>query len=264
MQMTQIHRRADYDQIAPTYDTRYERNSYAGVEQALREFVESRSDLRVLESGCGTGHWLGLLQCRPGLRLAGLDLSAGMLAKAQRRLTGSDLVQATAERLPWKAESFDRLFCINAFHHFPDKPAFLAEAWRVLRPAGMLLIVGLDPHRGADEWFVYDYFPESLEIDRQRYLAASTLRAWMGEAGFRDCSTQVVEHWTYRLPADEILRQGRSDKTATSQLNVLTEAEYRRGMEKLREDMQRAEVKGETLFLRGDLRLYATTGSINT
>jgi ubiquinone/menaquinone biosynthesis C-methylase UbiE len=259
--MSQIKRRADYDQIASTYDRRYERNSYAGVERALRRFVGSQTGRQILEVGCGTGHWLEFLQARSA-HLTGLDFSAGMLAQAKMRLPGIPFVQGTAERLPCGAETFDRVFCINALHHFPDKAAFLAETHRILRANGMILIIGLDPQRGVDQWFVYDYFPESFEIDRGRYPAAGALRTWMRQAGFQDCTTQEVEHWTYRLPAHEILRQGRLDKTATSQLSVLTEAEYQRGMAQIRADIERAETKGETLFLTADLRLYGTSASI--
>jgi ubiquinone/menaquinone biosynthesis C-methylase UbiE len=259
--MSQIKRRADYDQIAGTYDRRYERNSYAGVERALRRFVGSQTGRQILEVGCGTGHWLEFLKA-PSAHLTGLDFSAGMLAQAKMRLPEIPFVQGTAERLPCGAETFDRVFCINALHHFPDKAAFLAEAHRILRANGMILIIGLDPQRGADQWFVYDYFPESIEIDRRRYPAASTLRTWMMEVGFQDCVTQTVEHWTYQLPVQEILRQGRLDKTATSQLSVLTEAEYQRGMAQIRADIERAETKGETLFLTADLRLYGTSASI--
>jgi ubiquinone/menaquinone biosynthesis C-methylase UbiE len=257
--MTQTKRHANYDQIAGSYDARYERNSYEGVERALRDFIGSESGLQVLEVGCGTGHWLGSLRTLD-IQLTGLDFSAGMLSQARRRLPEIPLIRGTAERLPWRAESFDRVFCINALHHFPDKVAFLAETRRLLRPGGMLLIVGLDPHTGVDQWFIYDYFPESFEIDLQRYLATSSLRIWMREAGFRECTTQEMEHWTYRLTAEEILRQGRLDRTATSQLSVLTEAEYQRGMERIRTDMKRAAAQGETLFLAADLRLYGTTG----
>ena len=258
--MSGNHRHADYDQIARTYDRRYKRNSYAGVEQALRGFVGNRSGLQILEVGCGTGHWLGVLQASD-FHPTGLDFSAGMLAQAKTRLPEIPLVRGTAERLPWQAGTYDRVFCINAFHHFGDKAAFLAEARRSLRPGGMILIVGLDPHRRMDQWFIYDYFPESIEIDRERYPAASTVRAWMGEAGFEDCATGEVEHWVYRLPIREILKQGRLDKTATSQLSVLTDAEYARGMERIHADMARAEAREETLFLAADLRLYATVGS---
>jgi SAM-dependent methyltransferase len=260
--MSQNHRHADYDQIACTYDQRYQRNAYEGVKRALREFIGSQPELQVLETGCGTGHWLDFLQTFSGIHLIGLDLSAGMLVQAKMRLSGIPLIQGTAERLPWQSESFDRVFCINAFHHFPDKAAFLAEARRSLRRAGRILIVGLDPHSEVDQWYIYDYFKESLEIDRQRYPASNSLRAWMKDAGLRDCATQEVEHWTYRLPAREILRQGRLDKAATSQLGVLTDEEYQRGMERIHADMGLAEAKGQTLYLAADLRLYGTSGSV--
>src|ERR1044071_5542382 len=78
--MSQINRHADYDQLARTYDQRYLRNAYEGVKQALRGFVGGQPDLQILETGCGTGHWLEFLQTFSGIHLAGLDLSAGMLA----------------------------------------------------------------------------------------------------------------------------------------------------------------------------------------
>jgi len=256
--MSQLHRYADYDQIAQTYDRRYERNQYAGVEKALRQFVGDRSGLRVLEVGCGTGHWLRVLQ---GLEnyISGLDFSAQMLARAHKSAPGIDLNRGRAERLPWAAGSFDRVFCINAIHHFRDKPAFLAEVRRVLRPSGMFLTVGLDPHSGIDQWHVYDYFKESLEIDRQRYASSERLREWMSEAAFEKCFTQEVEHWVYQIPAREALEQGRLDKAATSQLSVFTDAEYEQGIQRIRADMQDAQERGQTLLLTVDLRLYGTT-----
>ena len=53
---------------------------------------------------------------------------------------------------------------------------------------GRTLTVGLDPHQGADQWFVYNYFKESIEIDRGRYPATSSLRTWMRRQGFRIAS----------------------------------------------------------------------------
>ena len=173
-----------------------------------------------------------------------------------------DLVRGQAESLPWPTESVDKVFCINAIHHFADKPAFLTEARRILRPGGMLLTVGLDPHRGIDQWYVYDYFKESLEIDKQRYPSSSSLREWMQNAGFENCVTREVEHWMLRLPAHEILEQGRLDKVSTSQLSVLTDEEYQRGIQQIHSEMKQAEDKGETLYLSSDLRLYGTSGSV--
>jgi SAM-dependent methyltransferase len=194
--------------------------------------------------------------------VTGLDFSAEMLARARALVPRIDLIRGSAQRLPWAAGSFDRVFCINAIHHFADKAAFLVEVRRVLRPGGMFLTVGLDPHSGLDQWHVYDYFSESLEIDRQRYPSLDRLRAWMGEAGFENCITVEVEHWTYRIPAREALEQGRLEKASTSQLSVLTDAEYRQGIQRIHADIQRAEEGGQTLFLTADLRLYGTTAFV--
>ena len=255
-----MERRVDYDHVARTYDRRYEENEYAGVEQALLQFVGSDPGLHVLEVGCGTGHWLELLSNR-GTWVAGLDASEQMLARAHVLVPRAALVHGRAECLPWPAASFDRVVCINAFHHFTDKPACLAEARRVLRHGGMVMTVALDPHTGVDQWFIYDYFEPTLEIDKQRYPATSRIREWMQSAGFGDCVTREVQHLPVRLPARETLEHGRLDKTATSQLSVLTDEEYRRGLERIRDDVERAERRGESLYLMGDLRLYATSGT---
>lgn len=252
----------DYDQIAATYDKRYERNQYAEVEQTLLQFVTSEPGLQILEVGCGTGHWLAILH-RRGHQVIGLDLSAQMLDRAHSLVPDVPLIRGRAEHLPFPSETFDRVFCINAIHHFADKPAFIEEVRRLLRHRGGFLSVGLDPHTESDQWYVYDYFPESIDIDKQRYPAASSLREWMHAAGFEACTTREAEHWIVRLPAREILKQGRLEKTATSQLAVLTDQQYRRGMQRIHDDIKRLEEKGEELFLASDLRLYETTGSVS-
>jgi SAM-dependent methyltransferase len=256
--MDAIHRHVNYDQVAPTYIGRYDRGGYKGIEQALLQFAGDKP-AQILEVGCGTGHWLEVLHAS-GHRVAGLDFSAGMLAYAQKSLPDVGLIRGQAEHLPLTAASFDRIFCINAFHHFVDKPAFLAEARRLLRPGGTIFTVGLDPHDQI-KWYVYEYFPESCEIDKRRYPAPSVIQGWMRNAGFENCVTHEVEHWFLQLPAREILAQGRLDKAATSQLTVLTDEEYHQGIQRLQANIERAEAKGKTLFLTADMRLYGTYGS---
>src|SRR5439155_905726 len=50
--------------------------------------------------------------------------------------------------------------------------------------AGLMMTVGLDPHAGVDQWYIYEYFDNVLEIDRRRYPASSQIREWMRAAGF--------------------------------------------------------------------------------
>src|SRR2546421_3621082 len=115
----------DYDAIAPNYDRRYAENEYGGVERAVLAFVGAATGA-VLEVGCGTGHWLGVLDGlgRRGAGSLGIDRSWGMLERARRAMPAAALVRAEAERLPCRSASADRLFCVNAFHHFVDKAAF--------------------------------------------------------------------------------------------------------------------------------------------
>ena len=252
-------RRVDYDELAATFDRRYDENDYSGVEGALNGFVAGHV-MRALEVGCGTGYWLQLLASRR-IVVAGLDPSSGMLAVAKGRVPAAAVVQGTAESLPWVSGSFERVFCINALHHFPDKQGFVREAMRVLRAGGQLMTIGLDPHAGVDRWYIYEYFDHVLEIDRRRYPSTLQIRAWMGEAGFVDCVTREVQHIPARLDARLAEKQGRLDRNANSQLRILTDDEYRRGLARVHAAIDAAEARGASLTLTADLRLYATLGS---
>lgn len=250
-------REVDYDSIAESYDRRYLHEEYSQVAEYLLDFVNGAE--RVLEVGCGTGHWLDLLAKQVPI-VAGVDPSAGMLRQAHTGVENTSLVRGRAESLPFRSQSFDRTFCINAFHHFSDKIAFIAEARRVLGPKGALLTLGLDPHTGRDRWWVYDYFDQTLEIDKRRYPPASEIRAWMGRAGFRNCATREVQHLPSEMPAESAEQSGLLEPSSTSQLTVLKENEYERGMNRLRKDMDAARERGEQLLLAADLRLYGTIG----
>lgn len=241
-------RHVDYDAVAPAYDVRYARHAYDGVEDALRAFVGDAA--RVLEVGCGTGHWLEVLSA-PTRELAGLDASHEMLAKARARSLDAELVHGRAESLPWADASFDRVVCINALHHFDDAPAFLKEARRVLRAGGGVLCVGLDPHTGLDQWWIYDAFAGSLERDRARYPSAAALRAWMSEAGFTGPTTTVAQHLPARLSVRDAIAAGYLERTFTSQLTLLTDEEHARGRARLEADPD--------AMLTADLRLWATS-----
>ncbi len=247
----------DYDSIASAYDRRYEENEYAGIERALLRLVGSRRGARVLEVGCGTGHWLELL-ARHRIWAAGVDASHAMLARAPDH---TRVAQSQAEFLPWKDGAFDRIACIHALHHFTDPPAFVREAQRLLRAGGTVMVVGLDPHTGLDRWCIYEYFEGARERDEQRYPASSTIRAWMAAAGFEGCTSTEIQHLDFQLPAREALAQGRLDRAVTSQLSLLSDAEYERGLERIREGIRNAEAQGASLRLNVDLRLYATVGS---
>jgi len=123
------------------------------------------------------------------------------------------LVQAAAGTLPFADGAFDRVICVNALHHFVNKAQFLKEARRVLRPAGGIISIGLDPHSGRDRWWIYDYFSQTIDLDRQRYPSVATIRAQMAKAGFGRCETREVEHIVGAISVESARATGHLDRS---------------------------------------------------
>ena len=268
----------DYDSIADTFNARYGLYRYDGVRDTLVNFLGD-TPLATLEVGCGTGYWLAALLDRlspspsdPGSLdgsakasaerrwLAGVDPSAAMLMRARAAAPGARLVRGRAEDLPWQDATFDRIFCVNALHHFTDRTRFFEEARRVLRPGGGLLTIGKDPHTERDTWWVYDYFEETRAIDLARFARVRTLRGELVLAGF-DCADSLeADHIEAVYPAGDALAGGPGGLLArsfTSQLTVLSDQEYERGLERIRA-ADAAAAGG--LQLVSDFKLYATIG----
>ena len=74
----------DYDRIAPSYNQRFVDGGTRGTAAALRSLAAGANAERILEVGCGTGHWLATLHPVGG-QLYGLDLSTGMLEQADQQ-----------------------------------------------------------------------------------------------------------------------------------------------------------------------------------
>jgi SAM-dependent methyltransferase len=253
----------NYDTLAAHYDDRYATRGLPAVAALLREVAEplsqARPAARALEVGCGTGHWLGLLrQWRP---VVGLDRSQGMLRRAQAgAAAGLPLAQASAEGLPVAAGCFDLVLVVNALHHFGQQAAFVAEARRVLRPGGVLVMIGMDPHQGRDRWYIYDYYPGTRETDLARFPSAGQQLDWLAAAGFTRAEWRQAAHTRETYAGRAVLASHFGQKYGTSQLALLSDAAYQAGRKRLEADIAAAEGRGETIVCEFDVRLYAVIG----
>jgi ubiquinone/menaquinone biosynthesis C-methylase UbiE len=254
-----MQRVANYDMISSQYDCRYQVREFRGIQNALLNFVRGPNSSKLLEVGCGTGHWLQFLSNHEFVSI-GIDPSIRMLLQCRGGLPNWPLVRGISEALPFPRSYFDRVFCINAFHHFTQKTAFLSEARRVLRSSGGLMIIGLDPHTGLDEWWVYDYFPEALGLDKKRYPPAADITDLLTRYQFTRCKIVEVEHIEGKMPAQVAAAKGLFGRGFTSQLTILSEEEYQSGLRRLNEGIEEATSVGEHLSLTTDLRLYAVVG----
>jgi len=128
--------------------------------------------------GCGTGALLTVLAQSVG-RVIGVDASDEMLAAARERTADLDNVElrrGSLEALPIDAATLDAATMMLVLHHVASPGAAIAEAARVLKPGGRLLIVDMAPH-------------EREEYRRQMGhvwlgFAPDQVQRWLHQAGF--------------------------------------------------------------------------------
>lgn len=89
----------------------------------------------MLDLGCGTGQITSVFY-RAGFAVAGLGISAAMLAIARARMPVVPLHVGSANDLPFAAATFDAVIVSKLFQHLRDWPTALQEIARVLRPGG--------------------------------------------------------------------------------------------------------------------------------
>lgn len=106
------------------------------VVPVMADVARGRTDLRILDCGCGTGHNLDVF-ARFG-HTVGMDMSDGGLALA--RDTGRPLLKADAAHLPFPSASFDVVTSFDMMQCMEADEEAVREMARVLKPGGALVL----------------------------------------------------------------------------------------------------------------------------
>lgn len=106
---------------------------------------------RVLDIGCGEGRFCRLLR-EEGIATLGIDPTEKLIEVARQRDPEGDYRRGSAERLDLPDASFDLALSYLTLIDIDDLDRAIAEAARVLRPGGHLLIANLNPFNTAGSW----------------------------------------------------------------------------------------------------------------
>ena len=201
-----------FESVAPRYDLMNDLMSL-GLHRAWKAFAVALSGVRegdrVLDVAGGSGDLSRALARRVGPRgeVWLTDVNRAMLAAGRDRLLDDGMIlplaQCDAERLTFRAASFDCVTVAFGLRNMTRKEAALAEMRRVLRPGGRLLVLEFSkvwkPLEKAYDWYSFKVLPwlgrrVANDEAAYRYLAESirmhpdqeALRAAMERAGLED------------------------------------------------------------------------------
>ena len=163
------------------YEAWFERHDAAYISEllALRPFVPLTG--RGLEIGVGSGRFAAPL----GVQV-GIDPSRAMLDRARAR--GLEVLEGIAEDLPFVDDSFDHALVVTTLCFVASPEAMLAEARRVLRPGGVLVMGFIDrdstlgrhyeKHREASVFYRDATFHSASEVERLVTGAGFSILSW--------------------------------------------------------------------------------------
>lgn len=212
-----------FDRISAGYD-RINRIMTFGLDNGWRRAATrdvlapvdvSRSDVRVLDVGTGTGDFLAIVRReRPNALVVGADFSRAMMRKGQEHysavLGAGGFVGGDALRLPFDDDTFDAITTGFAMRNVADLPQALRELRRVVRPDMRMVCLEVARPRWAllvlghriyfhtivprvagfltGQYDAYAYLPQSAE----HFPAPDQLCAMLREAGWRNPRYQLL------------------------------------------------------------------------
>lgn len=196
----------DYNSTSGSYDNTRVPIGVPLILDYLASTPTLLSEQTVLDAGCGTGTCLSELRGKIA-SLHGRELNTGMQQVAKKRFADDPAVhieQGSITELPFDDETFDGIVCNQVLHHldpgesddsnsegFPNVRSFFREAFRVLRPNGVLVINTSSHEQHCDGFWWAALIPAAIDLMVPRFPSIDRLKNIFEQTGFVGYETKV-------------------------------------------------------------------------
>lgn len=181
-------------------DTKNQVEACDNLVDRLLDFLPPKQE-RILDVACGNGATTKRVQtCYPTSTVTGINISTRQLHRCQNNTPYCQFVLMDATCLGFPENSFDAIICIEAAFHFNTRQRFIAEARRILKPGGYLLLADIiyGPSSGQESFIVpTPNLVDSIEDYRTAFkdtgFCQTTIIDVTNECWHR--YTQNLQHW---------------------------------------------------------------------
>jgi ubiquinone/menaquinone biosynthesis C-methylase UbiE len=204
--------------------------------EAVRRHLRPTRGMTLVDIGAGTGQFATALSDWFDLSVLAVEPSAAMRAQIPQT-PAIQALEGNASAMPLPDDSADAAWLSLVIHHIPDLEAAAHEIRRVLRPGSPVLIRQGFPGR-LDGVELVRWFPETARVVDTYPSVAATCEAFAA-AGFRQVALEQVRE-TYPSSLSDFLGQVDAFRHADTTMRTLTDADFRRGKERLQQAVRRA------------------------
>ncbi|HXK32827.1 MAG TPA: methyltransferase domain-containing protein [Dehalococcoidia bacterium] len=204
-----------FDRVADVYDAtrglppEVEARVADGIARVLRDAGAAG---RVVEFGVGTGR-IAVPLAERGVRVTGVDVSPKMLGVLRGKRPDVAVVLSEASRTPFRDAAFAAAIFVHILHLVPDADATVREAFRVVRPGGLLLsggdarFVGIEEAiRDLQEALITKHSGQDENL-HQRYAVARTIVADVVRERGGAVESMVLARWQRATTGREVLER---------------------------------------------------------